>query len=376
MNTRKNTFERHAGRAKKLLTLAAATLVLAACASAPTTLEGVAEVRNRLTTLRTNPDLATLAALEIQAAETAVRAAERPQEDRDLAVHYLLIADQKVEIANAWAQSRLYENQRNALSTQSSEAQLAARTREADMARSDAANARNQAMSARSDANSARSAAEIARDQAAMAQDDANAARRATERAQDQVAVARSNADSAQVAADIANDQAAMARNQANIARNATAVANEQSAAARNDANAARAETEELQRQITDLNARMTDRGLVVTLGDVLFETGKSELRGGTPQNLDKLAAFLTRFETRTIQIEGHTDSVGTDSSNVILSQQRAESVQGYLVQHGVNSSRIVTSGKGEVSPIASNDSATGRQQNRRVEVIISNPAE
>lgn len=355
MNTHKNMLKRHAGRAKKLLTLAAATLLLAACASAPTTLEGVAEVRNRLTTLRTNPDLATLAALEIQAAETAVRAAERPQEDRDLANHYLLIADQKVEIANAWAQSRLYENQRNALSTQSNNAQLAARTREADMARSDAANARNQAMSARSDASSARSAAEIARDQAAMAQDDANAARRDTERAQNQVAVARSNADSAQVAADIANDQAAMARHQANIAR---------------------AETEELQRQITDLNARMTDRGLVVTLGDVLFETGKSELRGGTPQNLDKLAAFLTRFETRTIQIEGHTDSVGSDSSNVILSQQRADSVQSYLVQNGVNSSRIVTSGRGEMSPIASNDSATGRQQNRRVEVIISNPAE
>ncbi|MDO9475693.1 MAG: OmpA family protein [Pseudohongiella sp.] len=355
MNTRKTMFERHAGRAKKLLTLAAATLVLAACASAPTTLEGVAEVRNRLTTLRTNPDLATLAALEIQAAETAVRAAERPQEDRDLAVHYLLIADQKVEIANAWAQSRLYENQRNALSTQSSEAQLAARTREADMARSDAANARNQAMSARSDANSARSAADIARDQAAIAQDDANAARRATERAQNQVAVARSDANSAQVAADIANDQAAMARNQANIAR---------------------AETEELQRQITELNAQMTDRGLVVTLGDVLFETGNAELRGGTPQNLNNLASFLNRFESRTVQIEGHTDSVGDDSSNMVLSLQRAESVQSYLVRSGVSSNRIVTTGKGEMAPIANNDTPTGRQQNRRVEVIISNAAE
>jgi outer membrane protein OmpA-like peptidoglycan-associated protein len=301
------------GQTQRLLTLAAATLIISACASAPTTLDGVAEVRGKLTTLRTNPDLATLAALEIQAAETAVVAAERPQKDRALATHYLLIADQKVDIANAWAQSRLYENQRNALSTLGSETQLAARTREADMARRDA--------------SSARSAAEVA----------------------------RSDASSAQQAADIANDQAAMARHQANISR---------------------AETEELQRQITDLNARMTDRGLVVTLGDVLFETGKYELRGATPQNLDKLAAFLTRYESRTIQIEGHTDSVGSDSSNVILSQQRAESVQRYLVQHGVNSSRIVTSGRGEVSPVASNDSPTGRQQNRRVEVIISNQAE
>lgn len=313
MNIQRITLKPRSGVTQRLLTLAAATLIIAACASAPVTLEGVAEVRSRLTTLRTNPELATLAAIEIQAAETAVRAAERPQKDRVLANHFLLIADQKVEIANAWAQSRLYENQRSALSTQGTEAQLAARTREADRARS---------------------------------------------------------------AADIANDQAAMARHQANMARNATATANEQSAVARNDADAARAETQELQRQITELNTRMTDRGLVVTLGDVLFETGKSELRGGTQQNLDKLAAFLTRFETRTIQIEGHTDSVGTDSSNQILSQQRADSVQGYLVQHGVNSSRIVSSGMGEVSPIASNDSSTGRQQNRRVEVIISNQAE
>lgn len=313
MNIHRTPFKLRLGVTQRLLTLAAATLIIAACASAPTTLEGVAEVRGRLTTLRTNQELATLAPIEIQAAEGAVRAAEKPQQDRALATHFLLIADQKVEIANAWAQSRLYENQRSALSTQGTEAQLAARTREADRARS---------------------------------------------------------------AADIANDQAAMARHQANIARDATATANEQSAAARNDADAARAETQELQRQITDLNARMTDRGLVVTLGDVLFETGKSELRGGIPQNLDKLAAFLTRFETRTIQIEGHTDSVGTDSSNQILSQQRADSVQGYLVQHGVNSSRIVSSGMGEVSPIASNDSSTGRQQNRRVEVIISNQAE
>lgn len=376
MNTPKLSLLVRATRARKLLGLAAATLVLAACASAPVAPEGIAEVRAKLTTLRSHPELGTKAALEIQAAEAAVAAAERPRDDAELANHLLLIADQKVDIAYALAQSRLYEDQRAALSSSGDAAQLAARTREADMARNDAANARNQAMSARSDANSARTAAEIARDQAAIAQGDADAARRATERARNQAAAARSDANSAQTAADIASDQAAMARNEANMARTAASVANEQTAAARSDANMARAETEELQRQITALNAQMTDRGLVVTLGDVLFETGNSELRGGTPQNLNNLAAFLNRFENRTVQIEGHTDSVGNDSSNMVLSRQRAESVQAYLVRNGVNSSRIVTNGLGEGSPVASNESPTGRQQNRRVEVIISNPAQ
>jgi len=336
---------------KKLVTLAATFLLLAACASAPVALDGVDDVRARLTTLRTDPELATRAALEIEAAETAVRAAEIPREDRALASHLLLIAEQKVEIASAWAQSRLYEDRRASLSERGNAAQLAARTREADMARSDAA---------------------VARSQAANAQTNAEASRMATERAREQATLARNDANSAQIAADAAQDRAAMARNEANVARTATNAAIEQSAAARNDANMARAETAELQRQITDLNARMTDRGLVVTLGDVLFETGNAELRGGTPQNLDRLAAFLNRFETRTVQIEGHTDSVGSDSYNMVLSGQRADSVRDYLVQNGVVSSRIATSGMGEVSPIASNDTVTGRQQNRRVEVIIS----
>ena len=129
----------------------------------------------------------------------------------------------------------------------------------------------------------------------------------------------------------------------------------------------------DLQRQIEELNARETDRGLVVTLGDVLFATGKSNLMGGAGQNLDKLAAFLGEYPDRTVLIEGHTDNVGSDESNHFLSQQRAESVKSYLVNRGVQASRINTVGLGESSPVASNDTATGRQQNRRVEVVISN---
>ncbi|MEX2131631.1 MAG: OmpA family protein [Pseudohongiellaceae bacterium] len=351
---------------KKLTTVAAAMLVLAACASAPTAPVGSAAVRSKLTMLRTNAALADRAPIEILAAELAVSAAERPQESSTLGRHLVLIADQKVDIASSWAQSRLYEDQRGDLSARSEAVRLDARTREADRARNDAANAQAQAQAALNDASRARNTA-------ANARNEADAARRATDVARDQTALARNDATAARNATDIARDQTAVARNDANAARSDANDARLDASDARSDADTARAETEELQRQINALNARTTDRGLVVTLGDVLFATGMSELRGGTPENLDNLANFLNRYSSRTVLIEGHTDSVGTDSSNLGLSQRRADSVQAYLVGRGVNRSRIGTSGMGESLPIADNETPTGRQQNRRVEVIISN---
>lgn len=138
------------------------------------------------------------------------------------------------------------------------------------------------------------------------------------------------------------------------------------------EADNARQQTQQLRQQIADLNARPTDRGLVMTLGDVLFATGKAELMGGAAGNLDKLASFLQQYPERTVEIEGHTDNVGGADLNRGLSQRRAESVKSYLVQRGVNSNRLATTGKGFDAPVATNDSAAGRQQNRRVEIIIS----
>ena len=150
-------------------------------------------------------------------------------------------------------------------------------------------------------------------------------------------------------------------------------MARSDAADARVDTEVARREADDLQRQITELNAQATDRGLVVTLGDVLFTTGGSDLKGGATANLSKLAAFLNKYPDRTVAIEGHADNVGNEDYNLSLSQRRADSVKTYLVGEGVGSTRLDASGKGEVSPVAGNDSATGRQQNRRVEVIISN---
>jgi len=167
--------------------------------------------------------------------------------------------------------------------------------------------------------------------------------------------------------------EADSARTDASIARTDADIARSQAEAARMDTDAAKKQAADLQRQIAELNAKATDRGLVVTLGDVLFATGRSELKGGATSNLGKLATFLNQYPDRNVIIEGHTDSVGSADSNLGLSQRRADSVKSYLMGQGVTATRIAASGMGEGSPTAGNESATGRQQNRRVEVIISN---
>ena len=139
-------------------------------------------------------------------------------------------------------------------------------------------------------------------------------------------------------------------------------------------AEAAQRQAEALAAELRDLQAKQTDRGLVLTLGDVLFDTGKATLKPGASSTIDRLSAFLDQAPERTVIIEGHTDSVGSDSLNMTLSENRADAVKAALVAKGVAPDRIVTAGKGEGEPVAGNDNAAGRQQNRRVEIIISNP--
>jgi OmpA-OmpF porin, OOP family len=126
-----------------------------------------------------------------------------------------------------------------------------------------------------------------------------------------------------------------------------------------------------LEQELSDLKAKKTDRGVVLTLGDVLFDTGKATLKPGAYQTIERLAAALKEVPARKVLIEGHTDSVGSDELNQQLSQNRALSVQAALMERGVSSDQISTLGKGESTPVASNDDPGGRQQNRRVEMIF-----
>ncbi|MFE8071348.1 OmpA family protein [Marinobacteraceae bacterium S3BR75-40.1] len=131
----------------------------------------------------------------------------------------------------------------------------------------------------------------------------------------------------------------------------------------------------EYQRRIAALQAEVTDRGVVLTLGDVLFATGSSELQGGASSNLNRLVDFLNQYPDRKAQIEGHTDNVGAADYNQRLSQHRADAVRSYLTQRGIASQRLSTVGIGMDRPVANNDTPTGRQQNRRVEIIVENPS-
>jgi outer membrane protein OmpA-like peptidoglycan-associated protein len=171
---------------------------------------------------------------------------------------------------------------------------------------------------------------------------------------------ASAKADEARVAAGQAE------RDQIQLAARAREVDNAKAARDQEAQKSAR-----LQSEIDALKAKPTDRGLVLTLGDVLFDTGKAELNSGAARKLDQLAQFLTEHADRRLQIDGFTDSVGTDSYNLDLSQRRAEAVRSALLARGIDAARIATQGYGKEFPVASNADSGGRQLNRRVEVVI-----
>jgi|tagenome__1003787_1003787.scaffolds.fasta_scaffold19969641_1 OOP family OmpA-OmpF porin len=177
--------------------------------------------------------------------------------------------------------------------------------------------------------------------------------------------------------ARLAEEHAAAAREQADLAReNAQRAAEEAAVAEEHAAQVGRQSTSsarraELERQLAELKAQDSDRGLVLTLGDVQFSPNQAELTVGAMRRLDPLVLLLKDQPRRTIYIEGHTDSSGTGSYNLELSQRRADAVRDFLVDNGISPNRIVARGYGEADPVASNDTASGRRDNRRVEVIV-----
>jgi len=134
---------------------------------------------------------------------------------------------------------------------------------------------------------------------------------------------------------------------------------------------AERARAAELERRLAELQAEQTERGYVMTLGDVLFDIDRAELTAGGMQNVARLADFMKAYPDRSVVVEGHTDSTGDESYNLQLSELRARSVEDVLIRQGIDPARISTRGYGEAYPVASNDSSAGRQQNRRVEIVI-----
>jgi len=162
-----------------------------------------------------------------------------------------------------------------------------------------------------------------------------------------------------------------------NEARNAQADAQQARAESQNaqaQVAQAQAETQRLAAQLEDLQATQTERGTVLTLGgDVLFDTGRADLKPGAARSIEQIAAFLGEHPERRVQVEGFTDSQGGDDYNLELSQRRADAVAMAIIQRGIDAQRVRAMGFGEQFPKASNNSDGSRQLNRRVEIIVAN---
>lgn len=182
----------------------------------------------------------------------------------------------------------------------------------------------------------------------------------------------RVRADANANAADRARAQAANASAQAAMASADANAARSQAAAAQADAANAQAQAAALQQELNEMQARQTERGMLVTLGDVLFEFGRAEIKPAASGSIAKLAHFLNQHPERRILIEGFTDSVGNDDANQLLSERRSRAVADALQRAGVDVNRIDVRGYGERYPVASNNSTSDRAMNRRVEVYIS----
>ncbi len=333
--------------------------LLASCASTPEPDPRVNALQNRLTDLLANPELASRGGEELNRAQRAMKTVQnRPDDMSDKAFEYAIYAtDRLIELAKYSAQARYYQDQRDDLSNEQSQLVLEARTLEAEMAESRAERAKQSAMMAeqqRAQAMAEAQEAQQMRDAAIQAKAEAEAARAEAERLKAQ---AQEAAESAMTEAEKAKMRA-----EAEAAR---------AEAAQAEAEAAKAAMNSLQNQLSDLQAKQTERGLVITLGDVLFEFNKSDLKAGAARNLQPLVKALNENPEQQVIVEGHTDNVGSEDYNITLSEKRAQSVKDYLTSEGIDGERIDTDGLGYEFPVASNDTAAGRQQNRRVEIVL-----
>ncbi len=302
----------------------------------------------------------------IAVSREAVQTAEDAREIAVKKMDELRLANERQDSADAQAmsQARANEATRQKEHAQSEEAKARAATTQAesDTARAQADAADAQAATARVRSNAADNQAASATALSA-AQADAADAQAATVRARSDAADNQAASATALSAAQADAEQSRLAAQQANL--------NAQQA--NSDKAAMRARLSEQLNSI--LQTRDSARGLIVSMSDVLFDTGKYSLKPGAREKLAKVAGILLAYPGLNIEVGGYTDNVGGDAMNQTLSENRAGSVRDYLVQQGVATNSVSSRGFGNTLPVASNDNSAGRQQNRRVELLVSGDA-
>jgi outer membrane protein OmpA-like peptidoglycan-associated protein len=328
-------------RSHSLLALVPAALLLpvlaltVACSTAPKKDLALEKVRSQLQQLKADEQLAGHAPLALGEAERALRQAEAATGDIQR-IHLVYMADRRIQIARAVAQREQLDQEIERLGRERNELLVQASQLEARQARLEAERARMMSQATAEDAERAREAALEAQQRET---ESARSAQQAMEEAEQAKALAASSATAAQ----LARREADLALEQANT----------------------------LRRQLENLQLRQTESGVVVTLGDVLFESGETSLRDEALASLVEVVDLLQSEPDKDIRIEGHTDSTGKAETNLKISEQRANAVMEALVSLGVEASRITAAGMGEDFPIASNETEEGRAQNRRVDVIL-----
>ena len=282
---------------------------------------------------------------------TAREAVQTSEDAREIAVKKLdelRLADERQNSADAQAKSQ---------------GQADDAMRQKEQAESDNARAQAARTQAESDTQNAR---------AAKAQADSDAAKSRADAADAQNAAA-------QAKSDMANSQAASATAlsaaQADAEQSRLAAQQSQASAQQAEADKAAMRTKLSEQLNSILQTRDSARGLIVSMSDVLFDTGKYSLKPGAREKLAKVAGILLAYPSLNIEVGGYTDNVGSDSMNQTLSENRAGSVRDYLVQQGVLTNSVSARGYGNTLPVATNDNSSGRQQNRRVELLVSGEA-
>jgi outer membrane protein OmpA-like peptidoglycan-associated protein len=292
--------------------LVAIAALMAACGSVPNSTSLLDQTRSDYAMAQSNPNVATYAPLELKQAGDALNQANAVANDNGSAENIdklAYLAKQKIALTQEIAKQK------------AAEADVANASKERDQVRLD------------------------------QRTNEANAANISADKAKQATLVAQSNAAQARVQTEIAQIDAAISQRQAQEAQ---------------------ARAAQLEAQLTELAAKKTERGIVITLGDVLFGTDLARLNTDGIRTAQKLANVLQQNPQRKVLVEGFADSTGSAAHNQDLSERRANAVRGALQDLGVAAERIAVRGYGETYPVAANDTAQNRQLNRRVEIVLS----
>jgi len=350
--------------------LIAAMLILIGCATMPEKNVAIERARNAYEQAQANPEIAKIAPVAMYEASQAMKKSEQAK-DIEEKEHLAYIAERKTQIAMAQAEQKIAKKAIEELSKQKDKILLQARELEAKRAISlaekralEAEHAKQEAEARALDIERAKGKAEALAQQAEKAKQEAEARALELERAKGEAETKALEAEKAKKEVQAKALELEKAKKEAE--------------AKKLEAEMARLKTEEvisqrkqLESELIELKAKQTDKGVILTLGYILFETKKAILMSGAMRTIDTLSVFLKKYPKRNVLIEGFTDSAGSETFNLELSQQRADAVRDALITKGVAVERITTKGYGKLFPVASNETAAGKQQNRRVEIII-----